>query len=371
MQTLRLQCGSGSKWLRVPDRTKAGTFVECHGRAVADRDIQPHGVRPHGASPFHRHVQQGATHTMTAALGRHPHLIYMCNRWLLVRQTCPRQAAGLTIHLGNQGEVSSGGGTIRQPGTPVSIGTLALVGIRTAEGVGRFVKGTQAEIPIEAPIVGHEASDGYRMRLRISAFDLNPRARLRRPVMKRGEGAPREQDCPNVMRTANRGQVPDCSLPLYRIPDANDAAGDHLGKDAASPVGAERGLQARGHLVHSFTRRELASDREPRITDDEYSASRVSEPHARQEKIGPAKHRILVHAKFRHALRPCLRLEQRDLPAAAPINTARNALPDDQRRLGGAIHRAAMRSLDPDRLDVPGDGRKASLARPMKSCVAA
>ncbi len=112
---------------------------------------------------------------MATVFRRHPHLVQVCDRGLLVRQTRPRQATWFTIHFGNQGEVSRGGGTAREPRAPICIGALALVGICTTEGVGRIVKGAQAQIAIELPLLGRETSDGYRALLQISVLGLTPK----------------------------------------------------------------------------------------------------------------------------------------------------------------------------------------------------
>jgi hypothetical protein len=92
----------------------------------------------------------------------------VCDCWLLVNQTHPRQATGLTIHLGNQGALSRTGGPGRQPRPPITIGALALVSIRTAEGIRRILKGAKAQIAVHHPLVRPEASDGYRTPLQIS-----------------------------------------------------------------------------------------------------------------------------------------------------------------------------------------------------------
>jgi hypothetical protein len=59
----------------------------------------------------------------------------------------------------------------------------------------------------------------------------------------------------------------DCDVPFDRISNTNGPAREHLCKYTAPPIRAEGGLQARRHFIHSFARRQLTSNRKPRLTD--------------------------------------------------------------------------------------------------------
>jgi hypothetical protein len=87
----------------------------------------------------------------------------------------------------------------------------------------------------------------------------------------------------------------------------------------------------------------------------------LDESDSAQQDVGPSKRRILVDTKLPRAGSPCLGFEQRHLPTSAPIDAARDTLAGDQRRFFHAIHRAAMRALDPDCFDTSGGRRRASV----------
>jgi hypothetical protein len=86
----------------------------------------------------------------------------------------------------------------------------------------------------------------------------------------------------------------------------------------------------------------------------------VAEPDAAKKDIGPPKRRIFLDAKFGHTRSPRLGIEKRYLATAAPADAACDTLARDQRRLFHAIHRTAVRALDPDFFDTSHNRRGAS-----------
>src|SRR4051812_18802603 len=128
------------------------------------------------------------------------------------------------------------------------------------------------------------------------------------------ESAGQPLECAVYRRLLRRlGECRRRLLPCSRISDANDSAREDLCKDAAPPIRAEGGLQARRCLVHALAWCQLASNRKATVTDAQHAASCVRETDTAKKHVGPPKRRILIDAKFRHAGLPCFRFEQRDL----------------------------------------------------------